>query len=181
MMLQLVCIQNSKILSTYHKHHTLRCQVVKRHSEVKNSSSGCCKQHLHSGFTYWFKQYWLKGPMKCHQLWCDQPLQAVSEIGPYDITGGRVYLDVCWIDQSTSLPSGLQQTSYIQVATPTCDVRRGLQRLITLTPGGIICCTAHHDSFKPLKRCLLQWSSKHLHVEVNLIGLVIKRYSPGKW
>ena len=27
----------------------------------------------------------------------------------YDITGGRVHLNVCWIDQSTSLPSGLQK------------------------------------------------------------------------
>ena len=36
------------------------------------------------------------------------------EIAPYDITGGRVHLDVCWIDQSTSLPSGLWQTLQIQ-------------------------------------------------------------------
>ena len=26
---------------------------------------------------------------------------------PYDITDGLVHLEVCWIDQSTSLPSGL--------------------------------------------------------------------------
>ena len=61
--------------------------------------------------------------------------------GPYDITGGCVHLDLCWIDQSTSLPSGLQQTmliypSHIQVDTPTCDIKRGRfpngsQRLIT--------------------------------------------------
>ena len=40
----------------------------------------------------------------------------VSVISPYkpfgksassDITGGHVHLDVCWIDQSPSLPSGL--------------------------------------------------------------------------
>ena len=28
---------------------------------------------------------------------------------PYDITSGRVHLDVCWIDQSASLPCGLKQ------------------------------------------------------------------------
>ena len=27
-----------------------------------------------------------------------------GNLPPYDITGGRVHLDVCWIDQSTSLP-----------------------------------------------------------------------------
>ena len=32
---------------------------------------------------------------------------------PYDITDGRVHLDVCWVGQSTSLPNGLQQTLLI--------------------------------------------------------------------
>ena len=32
---------------------------------------------------------------------------------PYDITGGRVHLDVCWIDQSNSLSSGMKQTLLI--------------------------------------------------------------------
>ena len=40
---------------------------------------------------------------------------------------GCVHLDVCWIDQRTSLPSGLQQMlliypSYIYDDFPTCDV-----------------------------------------------------------
>jgi hypothetical protein len=50
--------------------------------------------------------------------------------GSYDITGGLVHLDVCWIDQSTCLPSGLSQTlliypSHISLHTPTCHVIRG--------------------------------------------------------
>ena len=35
---------------------------------------------------------------------------------PYDITGGRVHQDVCWIDQSTSLLSGLYQTLLIYLS-----------------------------------------------------------------
>ena len=42
---------------------------------------------------------------------------------------GSVHLDVCLIDQSTSLPSGLKQTLLLypsnMVDTPTCDVIRG--------------------------------------------------------
>jgi hypothetical protein len=46
-----------------------------------------------------------------------------------DITSRRVHLDVCWIDQSNSLPSGLQQMllfypSCVLVNTPTCDVTK---------------------------------------------------------
>ena len=39
----------------------------------------------------------LTGPMTCHPVWCDWPLQAVLPLhAPYDITGGRVQLDVSW-------------------------------------------------------------------------------------
>ena len=31
----------------------------------------------------------------------------VRKLASSDITSGRVHLDVCWKDQSTSLPSGL--------------------------------------------------------------------------
>jgi len=45
----------------------------------------------------------------CYTARCerDQPLQAVSESPVVDITSGSVHLEVCWIDQPTSLPSGL--------------------------------------------------------------------------
>ena len=36
---------------------------------------------------------------------CDKPYKPFRKSDRYDITGGRVHLDMCWIDQSTSLPS----------------------------------------------------------------------------
>ena len=63
--------------------------------------------------------------------------QCVSVISRWksDVTSGRVHLDVCWVDQSTSLPSGLQLTypSYIKV-----DTHNSLWRRITLTPGEMV-------------------------------------------
>jgi hypothetical protein len=53
----------------------------------------------------------LKVPYYTTRCECDQPLQAVLKICLFlffsDITSGCVHLDLCWIDQSTSLPSGL--------------------------------------------------------------------------
>ena len=66
-----------------------------------------------------------------------------------DITSGCVQLDVRWIDQSTSLPSGLEQMlliyPYIYVDTPTWDVTETqgnkliFKRLVAANPtGGIM-------------------------------------------
>ena len=54
-------------------------------------------------------------------------LKICLSLCPSDIAFGRVYLDVCGIDQSTSLPSGLAQMvlifpSHIYVETPTSDI-----------------------------------------------------------
>ena len=47
-----------------------------------------------------------------------------------DITSGRVHLDACWVDRSTSLASGLQPTLLDYPANHT----RG-----NMAPGGMIC------------------------------------------
>ena len=74
----------------------------------------------------------VKGPMTSHQVCCDQPLQAILIVNrPLMTSQVGVSTQMCrWIDQSSSLPSGPEQTlliypSHIQVDTPTCDVIRG--------------------------------------------------------
>jgi hypothetical protein len=42
----------------------------------------------------------IKGPMACHQVWSDKPFWKYA---PYDVKGGRVHLDVWWIDEQRLL------------------------------------------------------------------------------
>ena len=65
---------------------------------------------------------------------------------PYDVTGGRVHLDLCWIDEHRLLQGRLVDCSIQHTSRGTrplvmseeADFLNGLLRLILLTPGGAI-------------------------------------------